>query len=241
VSGCSVIKDRNTINYKAQDNLSTSDFLKSVKDQNLTRTGFYIQKAQVKINGQDKKEILLGSLKFEYPDKYLISIKTRTGIEIARIFISDDTILINDRINRKHYYGSGKYLGNKYGITNEGLPLIIGDYIDDNISEYRQEKCMNGKLNISGIVNGNRIKYSFDCGKRKSISAVSGNSLNEGGIEIRYNEFFEEEGVITPGKIEIKDSQGRTTIEIRIEKIEAPWIGSIEFIPGSKYETIQLK
>jgi uncharacterized protein YbcV (DUF1398 family) len=70
VSGCSVIKDRNTINYKAQDNLSTSDFLKSVKDQNLTRTGFYIQKAQVKINGQDKKEILLGSLKFEFPDKY---------------------------------------------------------------------------------------------------------------------------------------------------------------------------
>ena len=68
-------------------------------------------------------------LKFEYPDKYLISIKSRTGIEGARIYISEDTILFNDRINKKMYYGSSLYLKRKYGLTTNFLPLIFGDIV----------------------------------------------------------------------------------------------------------------
>ena len=58
------------------------------------------------------------------PDKFLISIKSHTGIEVARIFLTGDSIMINDRINKKLYYGSTSYLKNKYGLTTAVFPVI---------------------------------------------------------------------------------------------------------------------
>ena len=40
----------------------------------------------------------MATIKYELPDKYLISIRSKAGIEAARIFITKDTVLINDRI-----------------------------------------------------------------------------------------------------------------------------------------------
>ena len=40
---------------------------------------FFIQKAEIEVINQDGKEKYLSTIKYEKPDKYLISIKSRTG------------------------------------------------------------------------------------------------------------------------------------------------------------------
>lgn len=239
-TGCSVIRIGGNRNYELSNEIIAERLLENIKKQNITTNNFFIQKAEIEISSQEGTEKVLGSIKFKRPDKYLISIKSRAGIEGARIFISDDTILINDRINKKQYYGSPQYLKRKYGITASVLPVILGDYITDNFSDNSQAKCSDGKLDIDCIVGGIKIKYVIDCKKGKTILAIPENSLNNGGIEIQYSDFLKSGDIIIAGKIEIKDFQGMTTIKIKIQKIESPWNGNIEFIPGNKYEILQL-
>lgn len=239
-TGCSAIRKGGSTNYELSNEIVAEKLLENVIKRNITTNSFFIQKAEIEITTPEGRKKLLASLKFESPDKYLISIKSRAGIEAARIFISDDSILINDRINRKQFYGSPQCLKSKYGITTSGLPVMLGDYVDNNLSYNNQAKCSEGKLNIDGIVNGIRIKYVIDCEKEKSILAIHENNMSDGGIEIQYSDFLKNGNILIPGKIEIKDVQRRTKIEIRIQKIESPWNGNIDFIPGYKYEKIQL-
>lgn len=238
-TGCSVIRFGGEKNYGLSNDIISDKLYESIIKQNITINNFFIQKAEIEISSKKVTKKVLGNIKFERPDKYLISIKSKTGIEAARIFISDDTILINDRINRKQYYGSTQYLKSKYGITASVLPIIFGDYISDNLSD-SNTVCSDGKLDIIGTVEGIRIKYVIDCKKGKIILAIPENKLSKEGIEIQYSNFFKNENVLSPGKIEIKDFQRETTVKIKIQKRKSLWNGKVEFVPGNKYELIRL-
>ena len=106
--------------------------MERIENQNLTKRNFFIQKAEIEILSEEENQKLIASIKFIYPDQYLISLKSKTGIEAARIFITDDTVLINDRINRKLYFGKPAQLKNKYGISPAVLPVVLGDFIKGN-------------------------------------------------------------------------------------------------------------
>jgi len=238
-AGCSVIKPGRNKNYVIPNNIISDKLFERIKKQNITLNNFYIPKAEIEISSQEGIQKVLGSVKFEKPDKYLISIKSNTGIEIARIFISDDTILINDRINRKQYYGSSHNLKSKYGITNSVLPALFGDYITDNLYE-NKTICTNDKLDDIGLIDGIKIKYIIDCKKGKIISAIPEKRMNEQNIEIKYSDFIKNDNVFSPRKIEINEFQKRIKININIKRIEPGWRGKVEFINGPRYELIPL-
>ncbi|MCX6325589.1 MAG: DUF4292 domain-containing protein [Bacteroidia bacterium] len=238
-AGCSVIRNDGNKKYGATEGIITERLFENIKKQNITTSNFFIQKIEIEISTPGNKDKILGSLKFESPDKYLFSLKSRAGIEASRIFISEDTILINDRINRKQYYGSPRYLKTKFGLAESILPVIFGDYVNDNLSD-SQTKCSAGKLNSTCTISGMKINYVIDCKKEKTISAITEDNFNAEVMEIHYKDFFNAGDIIIAGRIEIKDLKRKTTIKIRIRKIESPWSGNIEFIPGNKYELIQL-
>ena len=239
-AGCSITRSRSNKDLKISKELFSGNVLESVKNQNITNTGFFIQKAEIEVITQDGKEKLIGSVKFEHPDKYLISIKNRTGIEGARIYISEDTILFNDRINRKMYYGSSVYLKRKYGFTTNFLPLIFGDIVLEKNYRESKEKCSGDKINTDCLVQGVILNYDISCKKRKSTLVSQLNSFVQRGIEFKYDNFTNSGNIIIPTKIELKEAQYNLTIRINIVKIELPWNGKIEFVPGRNYEIIEL-
>ena len=100
------------VNRKAANVVTLSDgvaenetILERTERQNITSRGFNIQKAEIEFNNQYGNQKFLASIKFEYPEKYLISLKSRTGIEGVRVFINKDSVFVNDRINKKLYIG----------------------------------------------------------------------------------------------------------------------------------------
>ena len=178
--------------------------------------------------------------KFLMPDKFLISIKSNAGIEVARIYLTGDSIMINDRFNKRLFYGSTSYLKSKYGVTTSLLPVLLGDYVNDQKLDSSKISCADGKLKILGLVNDVRVKYLIDCELGKSILTVPEDRNKENTLEIKYSEFFRANSINSPGKIEIVERKSNTTIEIRIRKIISPWEGVIDFIPGKQYEKIHL-
>jgi hypothetical protein len=241
IESCSVLKKSAKVSHEFSISIQTEKVVENVRNQNISREGFFIQKADIFLSGQEGSEKLLASIKFQAPDKYLISIRSRAGIEAARIFISEDTILINDRINRNLYYGSKIYLKQKYGITTLLLPVIFGDFIANSLDQSNKAECFKGNLGLTGIINGVKINYVLDCRIAKVVRATATSSLNETAIEFSFGNFLKEQDNKVPGKIEVEDFKRMTTIEIKVKRIELKWKGTLEFIPGNNYKIMKLQ
>lgn len=211
-----------------------------IVNQNITSKSFFVERAEFRIKTEEGEKSGLGTIKFLTPDKFLISIKSNTGIEIARIYLTGDSLMINDRMDKKFFYGSTSFLKKKFGFTTSILPLIFGDYINDAGSGSGKIECADGTLNIVGSVKDVRIEYQIDCEHGKSILALPEVEGNVSGLSIKYGDFFNVNSINIPEKIEIAEGQRSTVIEIKIEKIIIPWDGKIEFIPGKQYEKIHL-
>lgn len=236
LSGCSVKRKRIA---KTSEIPITGNILIDVKNQNLTNYDFFIQKGEVEYITESSKEKYLFTVKFEKPGRYLVSIKSRTGIEGVRIFVSGDTIMANDRINKVLYSASSLYLKRNFGISQSLLPLIFGDIILEN-REVKTEKCIGNKVNFENSIRGQPLLYEIDCGKRKlTMTEQEGINLQI-TTEIKYDQFTNIGGIFIPKYIEMHHNQTNTTIKIKILKIEIPWSGKIDFIPGRDYEKMEL-
>ena len=239
-AGCSLIGRSGKSLTAGYTNTEGNSILEGTINQNITNNGFFIQKAEIEIISNTGKERYLASIKFEMPDKYLISVKSRSGIEGVRIYISGDSILLNDRINKKLYSGNAFYLKRKFGLTPGLLPLIFGDAILDTNCQGSNEKCSENKIVTKCHVKGVILNYEIDC-KKKKVVYVNQEKLHVSeGFSINFKNFIEINGSMLPKIIEFSDNQYNTTIRIKILKIETPWKGSIIFIPGKGYESIEI-
>jgi hypothetical protein len=239
-SGCSALRKQKGSYSPGVIESHGVNLIDRILNQNLTSKSFYIERAEFIIRSDDGEKSGLGTMKFLYPDKFLISIKGNSGIEVARIFLSGDSIKINDKMNKRLFYGSTSYLKEKYGVTTSILPVILGDYVNDEKIDSSKINCINGNFNINGIVKNVKVQYLFDCELAKSKLTIPEENRNGNGLEIRYGKFFNVNNINAPGIIEISDKHRNTTIEIRIDKIDIPWEGTIDFIPGRQYEIIRL-
>jgi hypothetical protein len=220
--------------------LKSGSILQSIEEQNITKKSFFIDKAEFRIISGMGEKTGMCTIKFMPPDKFLVSIKSKAGIEIARVYLNKDSVMLNDRFNKKLYYGSASDLKTKYGLTAAVLPVILGDYINEETVDEKKLECINGTIGLDAVIKGTKIQYRIDCKYAKCILAAPENERNSIGLKIEYSSFFESGGINIPGRIDISEKQNGTRIEIKILKIVIPWEGSIEFIPGRQYEKIHL-
>jgi hypothetical protein len=206
---------------------------------NLTGKRFFIQKASVQISSKDINEKFLASVKFVPPDSFNLSIRSRTGLEVARILITEDTVLVNDRLQRILYYGKPGALTRKFGISLDFIPLVFGDYIQSG--SIGDKQCMNGFTEISGSLRGSKIRYLIDCRRLKNTKLVHEGSIGNLGTEVEFDDFRKIDGIFYPSSIKVKEVKTNTVITIKIEEIERPFEGNIHFIPGNRYDLIELR
>lgn len=239
-AGCSVFK-RSGKSLQAEYLNQTSIInTEDIKNQNISNNGFFIEKAEVEIISQEGNEKYLASIKFEKPDKYLISIRSRSGIEGARIYISDDSLLINDRIHKKLYSGNKLYLKRKYGIAPGLIPLILGDLILDNNFSYKKDSCRGDRINMGCFVKGVMLNYEIDCNRKKVILVKLKDNYDKDFINISFSKFFIAGSYLIAKIIELEDKQYKIGVRIKVIKAESPWSGNVKFIPGKGYELIEL-
>jgi outer membrane biogenesis lipoprotein LolB len=239
LSGCSVVRKKAIITQLSDD--VYKDHLVNGREINLTEYNFNIKKAAIEINTDEEKQKIIANLKYRKPGNYLLSVRNKTGIEAARIFINEDTILINDRINRKLFYGSTGFLKEKYGLTINAIPILLGDYIFEPRNDAGTDKCINGKLSFTELLDEKNIYGEIDCSNRKIISTFLYSGSGKEQIIIKYSNFSREKGITFPRNINLKDSTGNLSLSIEISEVELGVNDNINFIPGSGYERILLR
>jgi len=215
--------------------------LSRISEQNLTMTDFFIEKAEYSIRTNKFENNGSLTIKFLRPDKYLISLKTFGGIELARVFIKGDSVFMNNRLEHKYIYGSDNYLKTTFGLSSKVVPLIFGDFIGQTERGRAESKCENGNSGIETKVGDIDIEYLIDCGLNKGVNIKPDMKGRTASVEINAGDFFIQENVNIPGKIEIREKVNDASLLIEIKKIQLNWKGDIDFIPGKQYDRIRLK
>lgn len=213
----------------------------NIAKQNISNQNYFIEKAEVDVDAGGSGMSFTATIKFVMPDEYLISLRMIAGIEAARIYLNSDTVLINDRLNRILYYGDPENLGSKYGISPKLIPVIFGDFISDETGKGGYNDCQNGKVFLDTFVKGAKLVYEVDCSKTKITGLLQEGSYNNSLSELSYSDYIKSGNVLTPSFIRFLHNSSGSSVDIKISRIIIPWVGDIEFIPGNRYEKIQLR
>ena len=239
ISGCAVKKKKSSVSPIWGE--KKGNLLEEIYDFNLSNGDYDIQKAEVEITNKGERKRLLITIKFRLPDEYLMSVKSRNGIEAARIYFNEDTLLINDKFNRTLYYTSASFLRKKYGLSPGLLKLITGDILKEYISETEKILCTQGSMNMKYISEEKIVSHKIDCEKRKIVETIVSYENDEELVRLNFQDFILAEGRVIPEKILIHDLVNDTEIVLGIQKIVSNPESDIEFIPGANYRKVLLK
>ena len=239
VTGCTAKRyaSYNSSGAKAE---STVEILSRTVRNNLAEESFYIEKGSVVINVNDETKKYLFSLKYQKPDKYLISLRSNTGIEGARIYISEDTVLINERIGKRLLTGRLKDLERLSGFPVIFLNAIFGDLVLSKDLNMREVQRVGNTLIINQSIYGRVSESVLDerIGKVVYMKLLKDSYQNE--LTLTYSKFKKSLKSI-PEIVEIKELNRNIEAKIKIEKIQVPWTGIIEFIPGKGYSREEIR
>jgi hypothetical protein len=238
LSGCSVFRPSLEQDVGIAGKWGNKTLIQILEEQNVTSNNFFIQKAKIEIISGGITENFLASIKFLKPDTFLISLRSMTGLEAARIFLTKDTILVNDRINRQLMYGRRGAAESKYGVSSEMLPVILGDYINRTEGRDIEAACKDGFAVLPSNILGAKFIYKVDCKGGKAISVLREGSIEKNSVIINFENFIRMNNIVYPSVIKVKYPEMELNMEI--ERMESPWIGDIDFIPGKNYEVIEL-
>jgi hypothetical protein len=238
LSSCSATRKagKNTGNEIVADNR-----LESVIRNNLSNNDFNVQKAEINVIQDNISVRLMADIKFKKPDSMLITVRSRTGIEAGRAFITRDTLIIKDRINKKLLVGKPEALGTKYGIEPSFIFTILGDIVVEEKDRAGSLECVKGEFRKEYKVHGKNVEYIIDCQRRKLKQTYFEGDINSGNITIGLSDVINSGKIIYPGRIEINDDLKSVVIIMEIKKIESPWSGKIGSIAGQGYKVIKIR
>lgn len=218
--------------------ISKSDIVR----KNVSLERFYIQKAVVTITGNQAESKFLATVKYNLPDSILISVRAKIGYEAARIFLTSDTIIIADRINRKLRVGNPKFLKSKYGIEPAMLFIFMGDYISGTENRDQTFKCIDCYSVSNLLLDGRNLSYRINCREGKISEATFEGDITSGNVLLKFADFTNFDGMIMPKIIDMKNDLSGISANIGIEKATGNYQGFVgRMKTGSSYDVIRIR
>lgn len=212
----------------------TAPVLISTAQRNISNSGFFIHKGRIQTSGESGRINLFFSMKFTPPYAYLISLRSKTGMEAFRIYLSSDTVLINDRLNKSVLYGNINDFERITGLPAALLKVSYGDLFVIDAKLQPDEVCIDNEIKLNEYFLGLLIKSTIDCLNEKLKSVMLTTGVPDEFITIEYKK-FRDDNFRLPKKVEINDFRRKIKITLSLDKYTAPWVGDIEFIPGTGY------
>lgn len=238
-NGC--IAKKGLIDSSKSSDVTDKAFLESVEAKNISNNSFYIRKALVTYKDSVNKQSFSVSIKHNENDQYLAIVRSIAGIEIYRLFLSEDTLLINDRLNRRLLIGSESHLTRKIGLSFDSLVLLFGDFFMTQGMESDESGCVSGVRKFKDYAGLIPLDVEVSCSLKKVTYAQFALNKSNFSGEIKFNEFKQVKSLTYPRSVYFYSDNSGMEIEFQILGIESPWNETLEFIPGNNYVLQVLK
>lgn len=241
VSACSTARKAGKTGVDANVDESAGNRLEAVISNNLSNNDFYIRRADIRVRQENVTVNLNASIKFRRPDSLMVSVRSGMGVEAGKGFLTGDTVIVNDRFNRKLMVGNPVEIRTKYGIDPAMIFVILGDIVVDK-GDYRSVlNCQRGEFRSQYIVEGRTVEYTVDCQSRKVRKVYLEGDIRSGNITIVLSGIVKDGNITYPKKIVINDDLKELDVEIEIKRIESPWSGSIGTVGGQGYRIVRIR
>lgn len=240
-SACSTSRKAGRTDVGTTLNETAGNSLEMVISNNLSNNDFYIRRADIRVRQENVTVNLNASIKFRRPDSLMISIRSGIGVEAGKGFLTGDTVIVNDRFNRKLLVGDPEEIRSKYGIDPAMVFVILGDMVVAK-DDYRSLlNCQKGEFRRQYNVEGRTVEYTVDCQRKKVKRVYLEGDIRTGNITILLSGVVKDGNITYPEKIAINDDLKELDIEIEIKKIESPWSGNIGTVGGQGYRVVKIR
>ena len=236
-SGCSFIRkiDRNVLLENGNNELSE---IEKLERNNIYNKSVNFEKIRVTIENENEKKEFLINAKIKGKDSILISLRSLTGIEIARMLLANDSIKINDRINKKFYTGKEDDFVKKYKVSRKAIFLLFGDFIYSKIIDYKDCIDDNSGGYIKVLIDNKRVNYLYDCKLNKVKKANIIGEIDSMPVTIEYLKFKRYGKYWYPNIVKVTGYEKDSKIEIIIKDIIIPYTGNLKFTKIKNYESV---
>jgi hypothetical protein len=225
-SGCSVL--RRGAATDENDSLPRKHMMyNDILANNIVKSGLYIRKGRVELITGGNRERFTMNLRVSDDGKWLASIRTFAGIEIARIYADKNAVTILDRVGRTATLMEWDQLKRDFGLTYEMLPLLMGDVPEGSMIKRRAIDCSQYlPLNAEWA----DILLNTDCDVAKVHRFQITDMTFGRKIVIQASGFITgTEGLYYPSSVEIAEESGILNMKLTYEDTELNWKGKIDF------------
>lgn len=187
--------------------------MKEVMAENLSDRDFRMDRVRVvaSINGDTYR--FSGNLKFSKEGKLSFSARTIAGIEVARIYMDMNEIIVADRINRIYSTGSTVTLMERYGLKWDDIVVLFGD-LPPTVQVAGRTNCYNNSTSIDVETGGRKITFVVDCAKKKVTGISVGASPGNDNFIASFTDMMMENGATYYSNAEISDGVGNMNLRI---------------------------
>lgn len=214
--------------------------INELNSSNISKVAFQINRANITYTDRNNTRSFVANMKHDPDRGFLISARTIAGIEAARVLIIEDTIKINDRINRIYYWGTTKDIVNLYNLDLKAINIVLGFVIGESDNEYLECNA-NDFVSYETVYRNLLYKYEYDCETGNIASIRVQNQLSKEVLEICYANYIMLDKYNCPLLIEMKNETRKVNIKIEIERIEARDMPRIRFSQGINYDIRRLR
>lgn len=237
LSSCSVFRAPES-ESRGDMSIRTSRFLQEVSGRNLTNKGFRFDRIRVVMDAAGEKRRFTANIKYDQKGTMLVSVRIIASIEVARIYIDQERIIVLDRLNRIYTTGETETVLKKYGLSWDMVPLLFGD-LPDGFASGQRIKCVSGTANLMLAKGSDNYTAGFDCnqGKLINFAGASGNF----SVNISFNDFISEGKATFPENVLFREDN--SVMEIELSMAGYSGYDGINSVPDrpSRYENGRLE
>ncbi|MCA1757386.1 MAG: DUF4292 domain-containing protein [Bacteroidales bacterium] len=237
LSSCSVFR-RTAADERKNINVRTEQFLEDVNGRNVTNKGFRFDRIRVVMNEGGETRRFTVNIRSDSEGKMLVSVRIIASIEVARIYIDKNKIIILDRLNRIYSEGETREVIGKYGLSWDIMPFLFGD-LPSGAGSGERVRCIGGKASL--ILNLGKDSYvaGFDCllGKLTDLRGT----IENNSISMNFEDFIASGNAMYPENIRFREDNAVMTLDMSLSGY-SEYTGIVEPLEKpSRYDTGRLR
>lgn len=210
LGSCSVFKGPES-DRRGDISMRTERFLEEVSSKNLTNEGFRFDRIRVVMEAAGETRRFTANIRYDKNGTMLVSVRIIASIEVARIYLDKERIVVLDRLNRIYTSGETAVVLKKYGLNWDMIPLLFGDLPNGLVSEQRIN-CVGGTANLMLEKGSDNYNAGFDCNQGKLISLTG--SSESFSVSISFKDFIREGSRVYPENIFFNETKSLIAMEL---------------------------
>lgn len=221
----------------AGKNLGYDAIIESVIENNITSEGFILRKGRIEIEGGSFDGSYGLYARYNSRGDLNASVRGPLGIEVIRLLSIDGQVYLIDRLGRTVYTGNTNEILRKYGLPENVIAIILGDFSSDGKDTYsmpgRESMVVKGDAkNLERVVN-------ICVDEEKVCEEIYRDILTGNEVQLKYERFTNSEEKKYASEIFMELKKSNLRIKMKIEDLSCGFDGDITFtMPSYKRRSL---